>query len=411
MRGWRVPGRIEVLGKHTDYAGGQVLVSAVGRAVTVRGQQKSDASSPFSIRTSLNGERAELVPLRDPRLPNGHWGHYVQTVLDRLTTNFGPLASAELTIESDLPPASGMSSSSAVLTAVALTLADLNDLPSREEWQRTIANRVDLAGYAASIENGKRFKNFAGLTGVGTSGGSLDHTGMLATTEGSLSHVVFDPPTVLGTASLPGDLTFVVAVSGVLAEKTGAAREAYNRGPAALGAVLEAWNAHTGREDSSLHRVVRELTGVTDPAQPVERSSRELDALRRVAPDGYASQRLEQFIEESEVLVPEAAAALNRGDIDAFSSIVLRSQDLAERKLGNQIPETIDLAHFARALGARAASAFGAGFGGSVWALVPRGDAEEFAKQWKRDYEAKYPLREATTLVSDPGSPAERLEF
>lgn len=411
MKGWRVPGRIEVLGKHTDYAGGQVLVSAVERSVSVRGRNKSDASSPFSIRTSLGGERADLVPLQDPRLSKGHWARYVQTVLDRLTTNFGPLAPAELTIDSDLPPASGMSSSSAVLTAVALTLADLNDLPSRKEWKQGIKDRVDLAGYAASIENGKRFKNFAGLAGVGTSGGSLDHTGMLATEPGSLSHVVFDPPTVLGTASLPEDLTFVVAVSGVLAEKTGAAREAYNRGPAALGAVLEAWNERTGREDSSLHRVVRDLTGIADPAQPVDRFSRELDALRRVTPDGYASARLEQFIEESEVLVPEAAAALARGDIDAFSANVGRSQDLAERKLGNQVPETIDLARSARALGARAASAFGAGFGGSVWALVSHADAATFAQQWEHDYEVKYPHRSAVTIVSDPGEPAKQIEF
>lgn len=409
MTGWRVPGRIEVLGKHTDYAGGQVLVSAVSRAVTVRGRNKPDASSTFTIRTSLSSEPAELTPLRDPKLPNGHWAHYVQTALNRLTSNFGPLAPAELSIDSDLPPASGMSSSSAVLTAVALTLADLNDLPAREEWTRNIDNRVDLAGYAASIENGKRFKDLAGLTGVGTSGGSLDHTGMLATQPGALSHVAFDPPTVLGTSSLPEDLVFVIAVSGVLAEKTGAAREAYNRGPAALGAVLEAWNEQQGRDDSSLHRVVRELTGNSDPSLPVDRSLHELDPLRRVAPEGYASQRLEQFIEESEVLVPEAAAALNRGDIDAFSSIVLRSQDLAERKLGNQIPETVELARSARALGARAASAFGAGFGGSVWALVSRADAAAFARQWKHEYEAMYPQHAATTLVSEPGAPANRL--
>ena len=33
---WRVPGRVEVLGKHTDYAGGSVLVGAVDRAITAR---------------------------------------------------------------------------------------------------------------------------------------------------------------------------------------------------------------------------------------------------------------------------------------------------------------------------------------------------------------------------------------
>ena len=59
----------------------------------------------------------------------------------------------------------------------------------------------------------------------------------------------------------------------------------------------------------------------------------------------------------------------------AFGDLVDRSQQLAERRLGNQVPETIELARSARELGARAASAFGAGFGGSVWALVSRADA------------------------------------
>ena len=36
---WRVPGRVEVLGKHTDYAGGSVLVGAVDRAITARGRR------------------------------------------------------------------------------------------------------------------------------------------------------------------------------------------------------------------------------------------------------------------------------------------------------------------------------------------------------------------------------------
>ena len=55
---------------------------------------------------------------------------------------------------------------------------------------------------------------------------------------------------------------------------------------------------------------------------------------------------------------------------------------MAERLLGNQVPETISLASTARALGAAAASAFGAGFGGSVWALVPEADAHAFASDW-----------------------------
>lgn len=408
MIGWRVPGRIEVLGKHTDYAGGQVLVAAVDRAVTVRGRNKADDSPTITVRTSFSPDAIELMPLRDPELPRGHWGRYVQTVLDRLTKNFGPLAPATLEIESDLPPASGMSSSSAVLTGITLTLTDLNALSERDEWSRNIVDRMDLAGYAASIENGKSFKELNGQPGVGTSGGSLDHTGMLATQNGMVSHVRFDPPTLLQSMALPEGFTFVVAVSGVLAEKTRAAKDAYNRGPAAIGNILHSWNSVSGSDSSSLHSAVREMTGVTDPCVPLSLDAPELQPLRKSACAGYERNRLEQFLEESEVLVPTAAGALANNDLKSFTQAVHRSQTLAEQLLGNQVPETIELARAARALGATAASAFGAGFGGSVWALLPERDAHFFADQWIREYTAKFPGTNPATVISGAGKPAER---
>ena len=73
-----------------------------------------------------------------------------------------------------------MSSSSALLTGTALALADLAGLPATEPWTSQIPDRVALDGYAASIENGKSFGTLAGRPGVGTSGGSLDHTSAVA---------------------------------------------------------------------------------------------------------------------------------------------------------------------------------------------------------------------------------------
>ena len=54
----------------------------------------------------------------------------------------------------------------------------------------------------------------------------------------------------------------------------------------------------------------------------------------------------------------------------------------------NQVPETIALTRFARELGAAASSAFGAGFGGSVWALVLANDAQGFTDRWRARYKA-----------------------
>jgi galactokinase len=89
------------------------------------------------------------------------------------------------------------------------------------------------------------------------------------------------------------------------------------------------------------------------------------------------------------------ADALARGDLAAIGPLVDRSQELAERFLGNQIPETIALAREARRLGAVAASAFGAGFGGSVWALVATAEAETFRARWSEAYSRSFPAASA----------------
>ncbi|MDN5600141.1 MAG: galactokinase, partial [Brachybacterium sp.] len=79
--------------------------------------------------------------------------------------------------------------------------------------------------------------------------------------------------------------------------------------------------------------------------------------------------------------------------------------------LRNQVPQTIALARSAEELGARTASAFGAGFGGSVWALVPTADAEGFAAAWRERYLRTEDAPEtASTLVTRPGAPGRRVD-
>ena len=406
---WTMPGRIEVLGKHTDYGGGRVLVCAVDRGVTVHAERIDGPTGTLRASTDAYPGTLHLAAGTAPDLPAGHWGRYVHTVIERLGANFGPLPAARLTITSDLPPASGMSSSSALLTASALALADLAGLPATESWTSQIPARVALAGYAASIEHGQTFGALAGRPGVGTSGGSLDHTGMLAGHDGMISYAEFDPMRILDQVALPEGWSFVVAVSGVLAEKTGAAQASYNRGPALLGRSLERWTRETGRADASLQGALRSLVG-EDLAAPLAEDEIRWEPLRRLAPEGAERDRLDQFLLESAVLVPRAHRALRGGDLDAFAAAVDASQRLAETHLGNQVPETIALARHAKALGARAASSFGAGFGGSVWALVPTSDADAFAADWMDRYRAEGTAPGgASALVTRPGAPGRRV--
>ena len=102
-------------------------------------------------------------------------------------------------------------------------------------------------------------------------------------------------------------------------------------------------------------------------------------------------RRFEQFLGENEEIIPAACAALARGDIGRFGALVDQSQKLTEELLQNQVPQTIYLARAARQGGAVAASAFGAGFGGSVWALVKTASADDFLAAWADGYRRDYP--------------------
>lgn len=399
---WFVPGRIEVLGKHTDYAGGQSLLAAVDRGVTVTGTALppgEEGSVVVARSTALPGDHV-LKPGGTPQFPDGHWTHYLQTVIDRLTANFGELRPAELTIDSNLPLASGMSSSSALVVGMALALVDLNGIEDQPAWREAIADRIDLAGYLACIENGMSFKNLAGHRGVGTFGGSEDHTGMLCTAPGRLGRFAFCPIREVEQVPFPEGHTFVVIVSGVSAEKTGPARDAYNRVSLSMRELVSRWNERTGRTDEVV-------------ADALDSGPDALATLTELAADDeYLAGRFAQFVDESTRIIPAASRALAQGDLTTFGTLVDESMAGAVTGLGNQVPQTIALARIARDLGAVAASAFGAGFGGSVYALVPVADAELFADRWLTAYAREFPeaAAGATVLATVPDTPARRLD-
>jgi galactokinase len=96
----------------------------------------------------------------------------------------------------------------------------------------------------------------------------------------------------------------------------------------------------------------------------------------------------------------------------ALGELALASQLEAESLLGNQIPETVALAHLARETGAFASSSFGAGFGGSVWALTATHDAEAFAEEWVRAYQRRMPaVGPIQWFIARPGPPATEIAF
>jgi galactokinase len=342
----------------------------------------------------------ELEPRLRPAV--GHWSNYPMTVARRLAHNF-PSATrgADIVIASDLPHASGMSSSSALVVAVALALVAVNDLEETELYRANLGTAEDLAGYLGCVENGQSFGPLTGDRGVGTFGGSEDHTAILCCRPGLLSQYSFCPVRPERVVPFPEDHVLVMAVSGVVAEKTGAALAAYNAASMATWAILGLWHKHTGEVAETLV-----AAAASSPDAP--------ELLRSlVAGDPTLVARLDQLLEESERIVPSAALALERGDLAALGPLVDASQRGAERGLANQVPETVWLARTARELGAVAASAFGAGFGGSVWAMVPTGEAARFGAAWLDGYRKRFPARAAaaSAFTTRPGPSATRLDL
>jgi galactokinase len=397
-----VPGRIEFLGKHTDYAGGRSLICAVERGICAAVAPRSDAHMRVIDATKAPADACEfaLDPDLTPRI--GHWSNYPMTVARRVARNFGAdgqsLRGAEVAFASDLPQASGMSSSSALVIAIFLALDAVNGLKNRRAYLDNIHSIEHLAGYLGTVENGQTFGRLAGDRGVGTFGGSQDHTAILCCRAGVISQYGFCPVKHERDVPMHPECVFAVGVSGVVAEKTAAARELYNRTSQLVSRIVQLWREATGRSDATLAAAVR-----SSPDAP----QRVAETLKMQPDAPMLLDRFEQFVQESEQIIPAAGDALARGDLKTLDEMVARSQDLTERLLKNQVKQTIALARLAKEHGAIAASAFGAGFGGSVWALIRRADAQTFLSRWQSSYTREHPEnRERASFFTTPAGPA-----
>ncbi len=381
-RAWWVPGRIEVLGKHTDYGGGRSLLCAVERGFHVLAAPRDDGLVNITDASTDSTLHLTLDAATPPH--PGHWTDYPISVVRRVARDFpGARRGADMVVQSSLPSASGLSSSSALVIAAFLPLAAFNDLRETPAWRANIADDDALAEYLGAVENGRAFAAFPADHGVGTQGGSEDHVAILRSRTGALVEYHFIPATREAIADLPAGHEFVVAMSGVHAAKGGAVQEQYNTLAREIAQLLDIWRQATGRTDASLFAALQSAADAGD----------RLDQWVANQPAYGISlrQRLIQFREECEVIIPGVVQALSTGNLGEIRRLVQRSQRLAETTLRNQVDATVFLAKRAEELGAAGASAFGAGFGGSVWALVESENADSFRSQWLADYMVAYP--------------------
>lgn len=121
----QAPGRINLIGEHTDYNNGFVLPAAINKYVKVHLSKRTDQKMVvyaqvydafFEIRLQ------EIAPQK------GHWANYVMGVVDQLLQKQLPIGGFTMVIETDLPIGAGMSSSAAIECAVLFGLDQLFDL-------------------------------------------------------------------------------------------------------------------------------------------------------------------------------------------------------------------------------------------------------------------------------------------
>lgn len=399
-----VPGRIEVLGKHTDYMEGSSLTCAVERGFCLVAAPKAGRTLRITRARAGESVEVELRPGLEP--PAGHWTTYPLTVVRRAMADFeGAFGGGHVAFLSNLPQAAGMSSSSAMVVAFFLALRALSGLASRPIYQAHLGSPETLAEYLGAVESGRPFGPFAESEGVGTFGGSEDHTAILCSAPDELRWFSYAPTRLKEGLSLPPGYVFLIAGSGVVAQKTAAARERYNRAALLAQRVMEAWREESGHQDVRFGAAVAEASfSAKRMEKALAQSGGRFEAAALV-------RRFRHFYQEERQILPAAIEALRKGDLESFGAQADRSQRAAEELLGNQVPETVFLTREARRLGAVAASAFGAGFGGSVWALVHEDAAPALRDAWAERYAAAFPepARSARFFAEWPGPAAFQL--
>lgn len=123
-RFFRAPGRVNLIGEHTDYNGGFVLPMAIERETIVAGAVREDRKIRIC---SLNLNEASVIDLDEPAAARrGSWLDYIEGVARILERGGVKLCGADLLVESDVPSGAGLSSSAALEIAIGLAFTEIS---------------------------------------------------------------------------------------------------------------------------------------------------------------------------------------------------------------------------------------------------------------------------------------------
>ncbi|MDI1475910.1 galactokinase [Polyangium sp. y55x31] len=330
------PGRVNLMGEHTDYNGGYVLPIATPQTTMVElGPRRDRRVRVWSA--AIGAEPLEYVLGEEVR--RGAWIDYVQGVTRVLADEGFALAGFDLRITSSVPLGSGLSSSAALEVSLARGLRDLFGLPLDDV-------RIAVVGRRAENEF------------VGAPVGIMDQ--MAASLASTWAALFLNTRTLAyEIVPLPVDIELVVIDSGIKHEHAGGdyrLRKAECERAAALLGVEQLCDLGEDADDR-----IRALP------EPLDR-------------------RVRHVLSEN-ARVPAAVAAMRRGDLDGLGSLFRASHVSMRDDYEVSTPEIDTLVEFAHGeadvFGARLT---GGGFGGSVVMIARRGSGAAAGARIARAY-------------------------
>jgi galactokinase len=328
---WFAPGRVNLIGEHTDYSEGFVLPFALSSGVAVAaGRQSSAAVTVWSHQASGVGRATAQLNTLTPESISG-WAAYPLGVAWALAAAGHHVGGTSIAIDSNLAIGAGLSSSAALECAVALAIAELHGLA---------VSRTELAALASRAEN-----DFAGApTGIMDQSAALlcraGHALLVDCRSAAVTDVPLDPAA--------HGLALLVIDTGVRHDLTDGRYAARRRSCEEAARVLHLAS-------------LRDLTDFPDCVVPEAVSKLANPVLRRRARHvGTENQR-----------VLAVARMLRRGALAEVGPLLTESHVSLRDDFEVSWPQADAAVETAMTAGAIGARMVGGGFGGSVIALVP----------------------------------------
>ncbi len=341
------PGRVNLIGEHTDYAEGFVMPAAINFATLAAISPRSDGK--IVIYSENYGEEKSFDASALPNKGGGHWSDYPLGVVSILAGEGHRIPGFSLTIWGDVPLGSGLSSSAAIEVATALAVLSLVG-----------------ASYPGPVL--ARLCQRAENEFVGTSCGIMDQ---FISANGKENHALLLDCRDLSfkLAPIPDHVALVIANTMVKHSNLGGDYPTRRRESEAACAVI---NSH--------RRNVPFLRDAT--LEDLEKWGHEM------APKSL--MRARHVISEN-LRTVAACEALLRGDMKELGRLMAEAHRSYSQDFEGSCAEADAMVEFAQDLpGLIGARLTGGGFGGCTVNLVEQNDAQAFAQELGRRYAARF---------------------